>query len=161
MVGPERAGAIEDGDLALLEQPSQATDQLIDDRLLAFDRAAPVQTLELGLDPEGLGVIDGPTNGGGLEQLLGRDAPDVETRASELVTLDQGDVESGRRSIERRGVPSGPASDHNDVEMLTGQLNHLRLRVKSTASLPRSTATRRALLGASIHAVVSGVRTAT
>jgi hypothetical protein len=55
---------------------------------------------------------------GGLEQLLGGDAPDVEAGPADPALLDEGDVEPGAGAVERGGVAAGAAADDDDVVVL-------------------------------------------
>ena len=62
---------------------------------------------------------------GGFEEGLGRDATAVQARAAEGIALDERDVESGRRAVQRCAVATGTATDHHQVELL-GRTDHLR-----------------------------------
>ena len=44
--------------------------------------------------------------------------PTLQAGAAELALLDDGDVEPGRRAVQRRGVAAGTATDDDDVEVL-------------------------------------------
>jgi hypothetical protein len=56
-----------------------------------------------------------------VEQGLGRDAPTVQTRATQLVLLDQADGEAQLDGTQRRRVPSAAATEDDNVKVLLGQ----------------------------------------
>ena len=58
---------------------------------------------------------------GRVQQRLGRDAAAVQTRAAELVLLDQGDGEAELDGAQRRRVPSAAAAEDDNVKVLLGQ----------------------------------------
>jgi hypothetical protein len=63
-------------------------------------------------------VLDGSTHVRGLEELLGGNAPAVQTGSTDLVTLHHGDIESGGGGVERGGVAPGSSSDYDNIELL-------------------------------------------
>ena len=67
-----------------------------------------------------------------LEQLLGRDATDVQARPAHLLVLDDGDVESGRCAVEGGGVTAGTAADDGDVMVSCGHVWRCYRRFGST-----------------------------
>src|SRR5262249_61765728 len=60
---------------------------------------------------------------GGLEELLGRDAPPVQTRAADPFALDQRDAQACRRAVQRGGITARSSSEDDDIELL-GQDGH-------------------------------------
>jgi len=42
----------------------------------------------------------------------------MQARATDLVTLDKGDVETGRGAVEGGGVATRSSSDYDDIELL-------------------------------------------
>jgi hypothetical protein len=150
VVGVEATGAVDDGDLPVAEQPGEATGEAVDDALLAVLGDRQVETGRLGEHAEVLRALDGAADRRGLEEGLGGDAADVEAGAADLVALDQRDVESGRRPVERRGIAAGTTAHDDDVEVALGavaglgvlvlsRLDHLHARV-STPILPSASA---------------------
>ena len=91
-----------------------------------------------GLDAELGGVGDVAVDRGRLEERLGRDAATVEARAAEGVHLDHGDLDAGRRRVERGGVPTGSSADDDEIELI-GRRDHL---IRSVGS-PHATRARR------------------
>ena len=96
----------------------------VDHLLLAGLRAREVERRDAGVDAEVGGALDGAQHLGRLEELLGRDAPAVQAGAADPALLDQGDVQPGRRSVERGRVAGRPSTEDHDVELL-GQDGHL------------------------------------
>ena len=126
LAGVEPAVPVEDRDLAALEQRRRGPDtRPVDDLVLAGQRRAPVDRGLAGVDAEVGRLVDVQVGGGRLEELLGRDAPDVEAGAAELPLLDHRDVEAGGRAVQRGGVAAGTAADDDDVVVL-GRGDHLR-----------------------------------
>ena len=66
---------------------------------------------------------------GRFEELLGGNAAPVQARAANLVPLDEGDVESGRRAVEGGCVAAGPAADDDDIELLDLVSHDVSLRL--------------------------------
>ena len=119
-VGAERADAVEDRDLLRLHEADEALDDAVDDLLLASLRGDEVDDRRAGLDAELGRVGDVALHGGGLEERLRRDAATVEARAAHLGLLDDGDVEPGRRGVQRRAVSAGTTADDDEVEFGCG-----------------------------------------
>src|SRR5579875_2321649 len=137
VVGPEGAGALERGHLALLEEPLQALPQLVDDLLLPGLALGELEEGLVDADAELLGAGHGPVDRRRLEELLGRDATPVQARAPDLLLLDDGDVEAGQASVQGRRVAGGSTADDDDIELL-GRGDHLldRHQVRSGAAIP-------------------------
>ena len=119
-IRPEAADAFEDRDLLRLHEAGQALDDAIDDLLLAGLRRDEVDDGRAGLDAELGGVGDVALHRGGLEERLGRDAAAVEAGAAHLVHLDDGDVEAGRRGVQRCAVSARSTADHDEIEFGCG-----------------------------------------
>ena len=126
LAGVEPAVAVEHGDLAALQQRAEARDQPVDDLVLAGQRRRPVDRGLAGVDAVLRRLVHVEVGGGRLEQLLGRDAPDVEAGAAEPALLDHGDVQPRRGPVERRGVAAGTAADDDDVVVIS-RGDHLRV----------------------------------
>ena len=58
---------------------------------------------------------------GGVQQRLGGDAATVQTRAPELVLLDEADGEAQLDGTQRRRVPPAAATEDDNVKVLLGQ----------------------------------------
>jgi hypothetical protein len=126
--GTERSDAVEHLDLAAFAHRGDAADEPGDDLLLAGLGDGEVDRRCARPDAEVGAVLDVALDGGRLEERLGRDAPTVEAGTSEGVLLDEGDLQAGRRRVERRGVPAGAASDDDEIERVT----HGRHRIVPT-----------------------------
>ena len=118
------AALVEHGDLAPLEQGLEALGQPVDDLALAGLRAGQVERGHPGVDAEVGSPLDGAQHLGGLEELLGRDAAPVQARPADPPLLDEGDVETRRRAVERGRVARRTTTEDHDVELL-GQDGHL------------------------------------
>jgi hypothetical protein len=118
VAGVQAAVAVEHRHLAALEQLAEPADQAVDHLLLALDGAGPVDADLAHLEAELGGALDRAVHVGALEELLGRDAADVQAGAAQLVLLDEGDAQPGRGPVERRRVAARAAADDHDVEVL-------------------------------------------
>src|SRR5215213_9538090 len=110
--------ARDDRDLAPLEQAAQALVQLVDDAGLAGVERRPVRRRPRAVgqgDPEVAGVADRPEHLGGLQQRLRGDAATVEARPTDLLRLDERDLEPGRRRVEGGRVTTRPTTEDDDV----------------------------------------------
>ena len=138
----EAPPAVDDSDLALLEQTRESPDQTVDDALFpGVDRrpVGPESRFRVGNDAEGGGVVDGAVHLRRLEQRLGRDAASVQAGASHGVCFHHRDVESGGRGIERSGVTAGPAAEYNDV-VFAAHVVATRRRASTTSGVWGTTA---------------------
>ena len=124
-IGAEPAGAGEHRDLAVLQQTRQALEQRLDHAVLASHGRGHVDRGIAGLDAELLGPAHRPDHVARLEQGLGRDAATVEAGATDLVLLDEGDVQACGRAVEGGGVATGTTTDDDDVKVLC-RGNHLQ-----------------------------------
>ena len=93
---------------------------------LRASEVGPVDRRLAGVDAVLRRLVHVQVGGGRLEELLGRDAPDVEAGAAEPALLDHGDVQPGRRAVERGGVAAGSAPDDDDVVVIS-RGDHLRV----------------------------------
>ena len=75
---------------------------------------------------------------GRLEELLGGNAAAVQARATDLVALDDGDVEPGRRAVEGGRVAAGSAADDDDIELLDLASHDVSLRFDSESPAGQS-----------------------
>ena len=80
-------------------------------------------------DAEVVRVFQGASHVRGLEELLGRHAAAVQARPTDLVALDEGDVEPGRRAVEGGGVATGSPSDYDYIELLDLVRHGLSLQI--------------------------------
>src|SRR5579864_6280853 len=114
----QAALAIDDLDLVLLHQVLDALVELSHHGVAPRRDAREVVADDLGLQAE-----LGPARGDpvvqlrGLEQDLGRDAPDVQAGAAQLVRLDERDLQAELRGPDRRGVTAHPAAENRHVEI--------------------------------------------
>src|ERR1019366_681368 len=115
-VGFESPGARKDRNLATLEEA-------IHDFVLAVLAHGEIDRRSFGRDAELRSVLDGATDVCSFEELLGRDASAVQAGSPDLVALDQGHVQPGRRSVEGGGVATGATSDDDYIELL-GLVSH-------------------------------------
>ena len=125
-IGVEGPDPAVHGDLAAFEHGGQPVEQLIDDLLLACHGDRPVEGGCGGIDPEVGGVGHMAVDRRRLEQFLGGDAADVQARAAHLGHLDQPDVETGRRAVERRRVAAWATADDHHLMLvhLVGHPDH-------------------------------------
>ena len=93
---------------------------------LRASEVGPVDRRLAGVDAVLRRLVDVEVGGRRLEQLLGRDAPDVEAGAAEPALLDHGDVQPGRRPVEGGGVATGTTPDDDDVVVIS-RGDHLRV----------------------------------
>ena len=121
----ERAAAVEEGDLVLLEQVDDAVVVGLDDALFALEHLAQVQretgNVDAVLGERVTGVLEVFRR---LQQCLRRDAADVGAGAAQcraalgvLPFVDAGGLEAQLRSADRGHVAAGAAADHDDVEL--------------------------------------------
>ncbi len=115
---------VEHGDLAPLEERLEALGEPVDDLALARLRPGQVERRHPRVDAEVRRPLDRAQHLGGLQELLGRDATPVQAGPTDPDLLDQRDVETGRRAVQRGRVPSRTATEDHDVELL-GQDGHL------------------------------------
>jgi hypothetical protein len=115
-----------DRDLAPLEQRLETLGELVDHLLLASHARGQVERGLARVDTELLRGADGPQHLGGLEQLLGRDAPAVQAGSADAGLLDHRDPQPRGRAEERGGVTAGTTTEHDHVEALSHRAHHLR-----------------------------------
>ena len=115
--------------LRFLSKPVTPPDQAIDDRLLAGLRDGEVDLGRTHLEAELAGAEDRAVNVRGLEQLLGRDAPDVQARAPILFpSITYAMLSPAEAPYECGGVTTGAAADdHHVVVPVLGRRTHLPL----------------------------------
>ncbi len=108
-------------------QARQAPVELVHDFLLASLADGEVHCRLARLHTELLGTCDGPHDAGGLEELLRRHAPAVQTGATDLVLLDHRHTQPCGRAVQSGRIPAGTTSDHDNVELgALGRHHHLR-----------------------------------
>ena len=90
--GASVPGAGNDRDLAALQQRLEAADEPVDDRLLAHLRLGELDRRRRRVHAELGRALHRAQHLGGLEQLLGRDAPAVQAGAAEPLLFDDGDA---------------------------------------------------------------------
>ena len=104
------------------------------DLLLAGQAGGEIERRLAGVDAELLGVADGAQHLGGLQQLLRGDAPPVQAGPADARLLDHGDVQAGRRAVERGRVATRAAAEDDDVVVI----GHGHLRVRRSDRRPFS-----------------------
>jgi hypothetical protein len=104
-------------DLVLLEQPGDAARQPGDDRVLPLHHLGQVELEVADDDPVAGELVLGLEEVlGGVEQGLGRDAPDVQAGAAEaLILLDAGDPHAELGRADGGDVPAGAGADDDQV----------------------------------------------
>ena len=118
MIRLQSSRAGNDGDLATLQEARQPLEQFVHDRVLPVLADQELEARLRNLDAEFAGGKDGAVDGGGLEELLGRDAPPVEARAADLVPLDDGDGQPGGGPVECGCIPTWTTTYDDDVELV-------------------------------------------
>ena len=121
----ERALAVEERDLVLLEQVQDAVVVLLDHRVLAADQRVELQADALDFDAVlGEVVVGLLVVFGRLQQRLGRDAADVGAGAAGsraalaiLPGVDAGDRHAELRGADGGDVAAGACADHDDVKL--------------------------------------------
>src|SRR5699024_8100059 len=81
----ELALTLDHGDLAGLDQPTEAFVQAVDHFVLVFVHSVDVDAVEAGLDPDLLALLGGVGDLGRVEEGLGGDAATVQAGTAELV----------------------------------------------------------------------------
>jgi hypothetical protein len=74
-------------------------------------------------------MLEGTSHVRGLEKLFCRHATAVKTGSTDLVALDQGDVETGGGTVESSGVTTWSPSDYNYIELLDLVRHGLSLQI--------------------------------
>src|SRR5918998_4695563 len=118
----EAADPVVDGYLVLLHQALHTAPELAYDLLAALGRLRVVELHLSDLDTEVFAVSGVVQEVRCVEQCFGRDASYVEARASEmpaLPLLDEGHAHSQLARTDRRNVPTVPAADYHEVELLS------------------------------------------
>ena len=98
----------------------------------------------IGEDAELLGAGHVAVHRRRLEQLLGRDATPVQAGAADLLLLDHGDVETGRRAVQSGRVAARSPADDHDVVVVGGH----RAATLPGGYVGQSMSTRRLILAA-------------
>src|SRR5262249_37220364 len=109
--------ALDDLDLAALEQRLHPAGELLHDPLLALEQPAPVDLGLADLDAELLGALDLLEEVGADDPRLGRDAAPVEARAAQLVLFDHRGLEAELRGADRGNVTARTGADDDDLMM--------------------------------------------
>src|SRR5829696_1132573 len=118
----EAAHAVVDGYLVLLHQALYAAPELVYDLFAALGGLQVVELYLADLDPEVFAVSDVVQEMCRLEQCFGRNASQVQARASEmpaLPLLDEGHLHPKLAGPDRRYVSTVTATDHYEVELLS------------------------------------------
>ena len=111
----QRAGALDDGDAARLDQAGEALEKPLDDLVLVGVDATHVDAVEGGGDAELGGLTRGVGHLRGVQERLGRDAAHVEAGASQVALLDQADTQPQLGSSQGAGVTAGTSPEDEDV----------------------------------------------
>jgi hypothetical protein len=116
--GDQRAGALDDLDLAALDQAGEALVQPLDDLALVGVDARHVDLVEAAVDAELLGLLDDLDGLGRVQQRLGRDAAAVQAGAADLVLLDHDDALAELGVAQRGRVAAAAPSEDDEVDGL-------------------------------------------
>ena len=108
--------ALDDLDLAALDQTGQALEQSLDDLALVGVDRADVDQLERAVHPELAGLFDHIDGLGGVQQGLGRDAATVQAGPADLVLLDHDDGHAELGRPKGSGVATAAAPEHDQVD---------------------------------------------
>ena len=113
----QRAGALDDGDAARLDQAGEALEEPLDDLVLVGVDAGHVDAVERGGDAELAGLACRVGDLGGVQQGLGRDAAHVEAGAAQVALLDQPDLQAELGRSQGAGVTARTSPEDEDVEL--------------------------------------------
>ena len=125
MLGFDHRFALEDGDLVLLEQELCAPPELVHHRLLALQHRGPIDLHAVGLEAEHTGGANLVRQLGGMEEGLGRNAAPMQAGATDLLLLDDRDLEPQLGSTDGADISGGAAADDGYVERLIGHTSRL------------------------------------
>jgi hypothetical protein len=129
----EAAAALHELDAVGLQQAADVLDDVGDDPVLVGLHLAEVQLRALHLDAEaGEGLLRVLHGVRALDPGLGRDAADVQARASHRALLDHGDRETELAGADGGRISSGTRSEHGDVDVHSSSLGGDRRRRQST-----------------------------
>src|SRR5581483_7878155 len=112
------SGALDDLDLAALDQAGQTLVEPIDDAVLVFVDAGHVDAVERRTDPDLLALAGAVGDLGSVQQRLRRDAAAVQAGAADLVALDHDDGHPELGGAQRAGIPTTAAAEDDDVGVL-------------------------------------------
>ena len=113
----QRAGALDDGDAARLDEAGEALEQPVDDLVLVGVDAGHVDAVEGGGDAELRGLAGRVGDLRGVQEGLGRDAAHVEAGAAEVALLDQPDAQAQLGRSQGTGVTARSSPEDEDVEL--------------------------------------------
>ena len=114
----EPARALDDRDLATLDQALQAFVEPPDGAVLVGVDAGHVDAFEGGLDAELLSSRGSVGNLAGVQQGLGRDAAAVQAGAADLVLLDQDNRLAELGGPQRCGIAAAAAAEDDEVGLV-------------------------------------------
>jgi hypothetical protein len=111
----QRAGALDQVDLVLLEQTGDPAGQRRDDLQAASGDSRIVDLRRSDLDPVVTGLADLGQHVGDAEDRLGRDAGVVQAPATDPVRLDHGGLHSQLRGPDGGDITARAGADHDCV----------------------------------------------
>ena len=123
--GSNWPGADEGHHLAALQQSLQAVVQLVDHLVLADLGGGEIDGPAIDPDPVLARPLDGPVDGGRLQQFLGRDAATVQAGAADLFLFDQGDAQAGQAAVKGGRVTARTSPDNHDIKRFGRRYHHL------------------------------------
>ncbi len=118
----EAAVALDERDVAALDEALQALVEAADDTVAVLVDLGHVDALEGGPHAERVALLGAVGDLGGVEQRLGRDAPAVQAGAAELVLVDEDHGHAELRRAQGAGVAAAAATEDDQV-----CLGHCRL----------------------------------
>src|SRR4029079_14665482 len=132
----EPAATWDPGDLVLVDERLEPGPQAFDDGVAPGGHRRVVDRRLTGEDQAVvLGVVDPVREVRRFEERLGRDATAMEARATDLVVVDEGDLEPELTGAEGRRVTAGPRAEHDEIEVVGGSDSH-GIKVPRSATRP-------------------------
>ena len=113
--GDQLAPSGDEVDPARGDQALQALVHLGDDAVLVSADGGHVDAVQLGLDAQGPSLTDGIGRLSGVQDGLGGNAPAVEAGAADLVSLDEGDLETQLGPAQCCGVAARASAQDDHV----------------------------------------------
>ena len=121
-------GAVDHGDLVLLQQEADAARQLLGDLARPLHHRRQVEFYVVGGETELAEVVQQMVDLGRAQQRLGRDAAPVQADAAEIGFLDNRSLEAKLRRADGGDVAAGAGADDDDVEGCVGHIGSVQFR---------------------------------
>ena len=119
------AAALHDRDVAPFQQGLETRGEPVDDLLFAHLGSTQIEhRIAVDVDAEFGRVAHRAQHVRRLQQLLGRDAPPVQARATDAPFFDERDVQPRGGAVERGGIAGRSSAEDHNVEFV-GQDGHL------------------------------------